>query len=203
MGGEVRQQVRRWIVLMLVKPHMSDGNKLGSFLPQSHIWNTVELPSQSAEMCFFCVCSIWAPVCVFAFVQSDNRKISANRREQVDHKSEWACIPYIHVCKYMHTLNRTQLAAVSWACVAQCWDVEWSRKCVSHEGMCLCWLQSPITSQRENRHQHRFVCSPSHSFSSKPSTWSFLTSGSPRFLLSHNFPLYSSLFPPYCLSSPR
>lgn len=64
MGGEVRQQVRRWIVLMLVKPHMSDGNKLGSFLPQSHIWNTVELPSQSAEMCFF-LCVWFELRCVF------------------------------------------------------------------------------------------------------------------------------------------
>lgn len=52
-------------------------------------------------------------------------------------------------------------AVVSWACVAQCRDVEWGRKCASHEGMCLCWLQPPITSQRENRHQRRSVSSHS------------------------------------------
>lgn len=52
-------------------------------------------------------------------------------------------------------------AVVSWACVAQRRDVEWGRKCASHEGMCLCWLQPPITSQRENRHQRRSVSSHS------------------------------------------
>lgn len=52
-------------------------------------------------------------------------------------------------------------AVVSWVCVAQCRDVEWGRKCASHEGMCLCWLQPPITSQRENRHQRRSVSSHS------------------------------------------
>lgn len=87
----------------------------------------------------------------------------------------------VHTWTRMSCRQITLLAVVSWACVAQRWDTERSRKCVSHEGMCLCWLQPPITSQRENRHQRRSVCSPARSFpSEKPpaSTPSFLTSAS-------------------------
>lgn len=48
---------------------------------------------------------------------------------------------------------------VSCACVAQRWAVEGSRKCMNHEGMCLCWIEPILTSQRENTH-HGPVLSP-------------------------------------------
>lgn len=98
-----------------------------------------------------------------------------------------------------HTCMHTHLAVVSWDCVAQRWDVEWSRKCVSHEGMCLCWLQSPTTSQRENRHQHRSVCSPS--LSPSPPTLNMIFS---HLCFSKIVSLaldFFSLFPLFCFSS--
>lgn len=136
-----------------------------------------------------CVIIVWAPICKYTDVVQDVHKQSESMLT--------TSAVNIHAFKYTatHTHRRTHtlLAVVFCACVAQRWDVEWSRKCVSHEGMCLCWLHSPITNQRENRHQHRSACSPSLSFS-KPSTWSLLTSGSPRFLSSHLFPLHCFSF---------
>ncbi len=49
---------------------------------------------------------------------------------------------------------------VSCACVARRWAVEGSRKCMNHEGMCLCWIEPILTSQRENTH-YGPVLSPS------------------------------------------
>ncbi len=49
---------------------------------------------------------------------------------------------------------------VSCACVARRWAVEGSRKCMNHEGMCLCWIEPIFTSQRENTH-YGPVLSPS------------------------------------------
>lgn len=61
------------------------------------------------------------------------------------------------VCSISHSCL---FSVVSCACVAWRWAVEGSRKCMNHEGMCLCWTELILTSQRENTH-HGPVLSPS------------------------------------------
>lgn len=150
MGGEVGLRVRRWIVLMPVKPHMleSEGNKSDSFLPQKpQVKYTFLYLQLKCVLSDLCLLSVYP--CNYADVGESLLTARA------------VSMHTVHACMQIYTYMHTHLTVVSWDCVAQRWDVEWSRKCVSHEGMCLCWLQSPTTSQRENRHQHRSVCSPS------------------------------------------
>lgn len=61
----------------------------------------------------------------------------------------------------LHSISYSCLfSVVSCACVARRWAVEGSRKCMNHEGMCLCWIEAILTSQRENTHH-----GPVHQFS--------------------------------------
>lgn len=84
-------------------------------------------------------------VCLYAV------SIKQQERSQIVHSILYSCLFFV----------------VSCACVARRWAVEGSRKCMNHEGMCLCWIEPILTSQRENTH-HGPVLSPSLHLQSFP-----------------------------------